>query len=270
MKNLVRKFVPEKVSRFIKESVLIFNKYYYKGSAYYCPVCDNHFRKLLYGGFDLEVISKLDIIGAGRRINICPHCQSTDRDRLIFYYLKNKIDIFNQKLKVLHIAPEPALYKFIKKRKNLVYVTGTKYSEGIYFHENIDSVDLLDMPFKNEEFDLVICNHVLEHIHDDAKAMSEIYRVLIPGGKAIVQVPISYKIKETYEDSSIVSNSDREKHFGQFDHVRIYSGDYKDRLIKAGFDVEKYSALEDDGEDVYLDSSGLNPKEKLFVGTKEK
>lgn len=270
MKKLLRNLVPEKLSRIIKELVLHFNKYYYSGNSVYCPICDNHFRSFRWGGFDLEVIKTKEIIGAGKRQNLCPHCQSTDRDRLIYYFLTKKLSITEQKIKILHVAPEPALYKFLKRQKNLIYITGTKYSEGIYFHENIDTVDLLDIPYKNEEFDMVICNHVLEHINDDAKAMKEIYRVLIPGGTAIVQVPISYKIKETYEDGSIVNSVDREKHFGQFDHVRIYGADYKDRLEKAGFRVDPFNAFDEDFDSVQLDKSRLNPKEKLFVAYKDK
>lgn len=267
MNNLIRKIVPESVSRFIKKIVLNGQKYYYHGNSYYCPICNNHFRKLLFGGFDLEAITRLEIIGAGRRQILCPYCQSTDRDRLIFQFLKDDVDIFNQKLKVLHIAPEPSLYSFLKKRKNLIYVTGTKYSEGIYFHQNIDSIDLLQMPFKDGEFDLLICNHVLEHINNDEKAISEIYRVLSPGGKAILQVPISYKIESTYEDFSITSKNMREKHFGQFDHVRVYGIDYITRLEKAGFKVQTYSAL-DEADKTSMEKVVLNPKEKLFVGHK--
>ena len=271
MNKVLKKLLPEEVARFIKKIVLTFRKYYYMGDAYYCPVCGSHFRKLLTGGFDLEVIKEKEIIGAGRRKNtVCPYCQSTDRDRLIFLYLKNKVDIFNKKLKILHIAPEPSLYKFLKKRKNLVYLTGTKYSEGIYFHQNIDAVDLLQIPYKDEEFDMVICNHVLEHIIEDYKAMSEIYRVLIKGGLAILHVPISYKINSTYEDITITSEAMREKHFGQFDHVRIYGKDYVTRLEKAGFRVEMYNAFNDADIDVKLSNFALNQKENLFIGHKEK
>ena len=271
MKEIISKLVPERLSRFIKEVVLVFRKFYYKGSSYYCPVCDNSFRHLLTGGFDLPVIKEKEIIGAGRRPNIiCPYCQSTDRDRLVYLYMDNKLDIFHYKLKVLHIAPEPALYKFLRRRKNLNYLTGTKYSEGIYFHKDIESIDLLDLPFKDGEFDLFISNHVLEHINDDAKAMSEIYRVIKDNGIAILQVPISHKIESTYEDSSITSEKMREEHFGQFDHVRIYGKDYVTRLENAGFKVDPYSAFDDHSNKHKLEKVVLNPKEKLFVTHKEK
>ncbi len=271
MNNTLKKLLPEEVSRFAKTIVLNFQKYYFAGDSYYCPICESSFRKMLTGGFDLEVIKEKQIIGAGLRPNtVCPYCQSTDRDRLIFLYFKNKLDIFNQKLKILHIAPEPALYKFLKKQKNLLYYTGTKYSEGIYFHQNIDSVDLLQIPYKDEEFDLVICNHVLEHIVDDAKAMSEIFRVIYKGGSAILQVPISNIIDSTYEDETITISSEREKHFGQFDHVRIYGKDYVNRLENAGFRVETYNAFKDNSNHEKLNKLSLNKNENLFIAHKDK
>ena len=270
MKEKIKDLLPESISRKVKIMHLILRKYYYRGNKYQCPICKNNFRKFLTGGFDLEVIKEKSIIGAGRRDNmLCPYCQSTDRDRLIFFFLRDKIDIFNQKLKILHIAPEPSLYKFLKKRRNLVYVTGTKYSEGIYFHKNIDSVDLLNIPFMDKEFDMVICNHVLEHIIDDAKAMAEIYRVLTNKGVAILQVPISYQIEKSYEDSSITDPKLREKHFGQFDHVRIYGKDYINRLENAGFQVDTYNPFIEDQENDKINLFALNKNEKLFVGYKK-
>ena len=104
MNELLKKLIPESISRFIKKVVLYFFKYYYKGNSNYCPVCDNHFRKFLLGGFDLEVISRLDIIGAGRRRNLCPYCQSTDRDRLIHKFLKEETDIYNQKIQIKNLS----------------------------------------------------------------------------------------------------------------------------------------------------------------------
>ena len=94
------------------------------------------------------------------------------------------------------------------------------------------------MPFENSTFEVVLCNHVMEHVSDDFKAMSEIYRVLKPGGWAIIQVPLFYPLKEhTYEDDTIVDSSSREKAFGQSDHVRMYGKDYSDRLRSQGFEV---------------------------------
>ncbi len=269
MKRLITKILPENISRLIKKIYLSIRGLYYYGYSYHCQICDHHFRAMLPGGFDLDVIRQKEIIGAGRRNNnICPYCQSTDRDRLVYRYLSQETDILTKKMRILHVSPEPALYNNLKNRSNIVYVTGTKYSEGIYYHKYIKSIDLLALPFADGEFDIVICNHVLEHIEDDAKAISEIYRVLIDGGLAILQVPISNLLEVTYEDSSVTSKKGREKHFGQFDHLRIYGKDYSNRLENAGFKVQKYSPFSDEYYEKVLMQFALNKKEKLFVAHK--
>lgn len=271
MKDVLINLLPGQVLRLAKKLYLTIRGFLYAGNEYQCPICTHHFRKMLPGGFDLEVIREKSIIGSGLRDNnICPYCQSTDRDRLVFLYLKQKTDIFKQKVKILHVSPEPSLYNILKKQKNILYVTGTKYSEGIYYHKDIDSIDLLQLPYGDGEFDMVICNHVLEHIVDDAKAISEIHRVLAHNGSAILQVPISNQLENTYEDSSITSRELREEHFGQFDHVRIYGKDYVDRLEKAGFKVQSFHPLNKKQGNDGLNRFALNKNEKLFVGHKKK
>jgi ubiquinone/menaquinone biosynthesis C-methylase UbiE len=98
-------------------------------------------------------------------------------------------------------------------------------------------MDLHNAPFEDNSFDVVFCNHVLEHVEDDKQCMSELYRVMKPGGFGIFQVPIDYTREKTYEDKSITSPEDREKHFWQKDHVRLYGLDYPTRLTAAGFKV---------------------------------
>ena len=108
------------------------------------------------------------------------------------------------------------------------------------------------MNFENKSFDLIICNHVLEHIDDDKKALNEIFRVLKPGGVALLQVPINFKRSETFEDQSIISRKDRENYFGQYDHVREYGLDFKERVEKAGFEVEMVNYTENFSEEIKL------------------
>lgn len=270
MKDSLISLIPEPIARLIKKLYLTSRGIYYVGNKYKCPLCNHSFRRMLPAGSDLEVIKEKNIIGSGLRINaLCPYCQSTDRDRLIFLFLKNKTEIFKHKVKILHIGPEPSLYRMLKKHKNISYITGTKYSEGIYYHKDIDSIDLLQLPFNDGDFDMVICNHVLEHINDDAKAMLEIFRVLNNHGTAILQVPISNTIGQTYEDSTITDPKLREKHFGQFDHVRIYYGkDYKNRLENAGFKVQTYNPLNEGEINDDIIPLALNTNEDLFVGYK--
>jgi len=128
-------------------------------------------------------------------------------------------------------------------------------------------IDITNINFENDYFDFIICNHVLEHIADDQKAMRELFRVLRPGGEAILQVPISKYNKKTFEDFSIILPEEREKYFGQKDHVRIYGKDYKNRLERIGFKVELYD-IKNDLNIQDIKKFGLNEEEILYIGKK--
>ncbi|PBC68998.1 class I SAM-dependent methyltransferase [Fibrobacter sp. UWS1] len=233
------------------------------GFKYKCPFCRYHARKLKPIGCDFKVIYEKEIIGCGRRFAGCIKCGSTDKERLVFTYLKNNIDFFSNTNKtILHMAPEPNLSKQFLAHKFKEYICGDYFAPG---YENaypsyVQNINILNIPYSNEYFDVVICNHVLEHVEDDLKGMSEIYRVLRKGGFAILQVPISYVTDKTYEDPSISDPAEREKVFGQRDHVRIYGLDYFDRLKKIGFEIEVVSDLA-----TRYSKYGLNGKEKIFV-----
>ncbi len=271
LKSSIKKLVPDSFGFQIKQIWLWWRHWLYVGNRYECPICEHHFRKMLPGGFDLPVLKEKKIVGGGYRENdVCPYCLSTDRDRMIFLYLKYETDLLSKENRLLHIAPEPALYKKFKKAGKLDYLPATKYAEGFYYGHQILSVDLLDLSFDEAQFDWVICNHVLEHIPEDRKAMKEIFRVLKPGGHAILQVPYSPILKETFEDFSITNASEREKYFGQFDHVRIYGLDYVERLKSVGFQV---SALDQKNDFVHvkeLKRYATNQNEKLFLCVKPK
>lgn len=240
-----------------------------RGNAYHCPLCKQSYRKMFDGGFDLPVIKKMQIIGAGRRkAIICPGCHSTDRDRLLYIYINQHIKL-KEKTTILHIAPEPALAPYLRKigRKN--YVAGVKYHEGFYYGKNVKLFDIKAIPYKNDLFDLILCNHVLEHIDDDKKAMQELFRVLAPGGKAILQVPWSPLLETTLEDPSIIDKEKREALFGQFDHVRLYGKDYPRRLKNAGFEVHIIDPNTLINENIRADQLAINLNEVIFVGEKQ-
>ena len=132
------------------------------------------------------------------------------------------------------MAPEQCFLSIFKKMKHLDYTTADLYSPIVDV-----KADILNLPFPDNEFDIVFCNHVLEHIEDDSKAMKELFRVMKPGGMGIFQVPQELAREKTYEDPTILTAEDRAKHFGQYDHVRIYGKDYFNRLRKAGFKVDE-------------------------------
>jgi ubiquinone/menaquinone biosynthesis C-methylase UbiE len=147
-------------------------------------------------------------------------------------YLKNETTFFSDPLRVLHFAPEQAFVQKFKKQKNLSYTT-TDLNSPIADVK----ADICDLPFKDNSFDFIICNHVLEHIPDDTKAMQELYRVLAPSGTAIVQVPYDAKREITFEDNTITDQRERTRIFGQYDHLRVYGIDYFKKLSSIGFEV---------------------------------
>ena len=208
----------------------------YFGLRYRCPICNARLKTFLPFGFDFPVIKEKNIVGGGYRQNaVCPICGSFDRERLLYLYLLHKTDIFQKPKKLLHIAPEDAVENILRAKVNVDYLTADVAAKKVMV-----AMDITDIRFPDDSFDAIICNHVLEHVIDDRKAMSELYRILNPGGWAILQVPISLTLKNTYEDFSITTITGREQAFGQDDHVRIYAEDYKARLAKAGFKVNVF------------------------------
>ena len=205
------------------------------------------------------------LLGGGYRYALCPRCYSTDRERLVYWYIINKTKILNSSkdIRLLHVAPEKNLQKILKSFSHIEYISG-----DLNALMNCDIIlDITDMNFEDNFFDVIICNHVLEHVKDDRKSMSELFRVLKPGGKAILQVPISKYNKETFEDFSIILPEEREKYFGQKDHVRIYGKDNKERLENVGFEVSLYD-IKKDLNTRNIEKYGFNKEEILYISKK--
>jgi len=237
------------------------NKVRFFGLRYKCPMCGSYLKKLKPFGLKIPVLNEKNVIGGGYRLNTkCPVCYSTDRERLLYLYLSKK-KFFTSVAKVLHVAPESELSRIIKMYPNINYLTA-----DISANDVMVKMDITQIQYPADTFDVIICNHVLEHIVDDRKAMSELYRVMKPGGWGILQVPISLSLDKTYEDVSITNPSKREQIFGQSDHVRIYAIDYLDRLKEVGFEISIFDWLEEDklfcGKD---NKYALLQFEKIFV-----
>lgn len=204
----------------------VFAPLVYKGNKVDCPVCEKSFNKFLSYG------SKV----AHRENVLCPYDLTLERHRLMWVYLKDTSNFFQEeKLKVMHIAPEQCFYSKFKKQTNLEYTTGDLLSPLADIH-----FDLHKIPLEDNLYDVIFCNHVLEHVADDHKCMTELNRIMKSGGWGIFQVPIDTSRAETYEDASITSPEEREKHFWQYDHLRLYGMDYPAKLEAAGFEVEVY------------------------------
>jgi SAM-dependent methyltransferase len=194
-----------------------------KGNKFTDPIDGKSFRMFLPYGY-----------GNQRNNVLSPSTLSLERHRLLWLYLKNETDFFTSsvKKKVLHFAPEQAFYKLFRNQKNLDYTTTDLFSPLADV-----KADICNLPFQDNQYDVILCNHVLEHIPDDTKAMQELFRVLKPGGMAILQIPQDLSRATTFSDDSIVDQKERAKIFGQYDHVRIYGLDYFDKLRSMGFKV---------------------------------
>lgn len=256
LKDILRPLVPKHLRTALKYSLLRIRHY---GMAYYCPVCGSHTRDQLPLGFDLEVIREKQIVGAGVRITLCPVCHASDRIRLLYLFLRAKTNLFTDPLRVLHFAPEPSLEHIIRKQKRTDYLTADLYQEGV-----MEKIDITAIPYPNGSFDAILCNHVLEHIPDDSRAMAELFRVLRPGGWAVLQVPFSRVLEKTYENPGYTSKEDRETYFGHWDHVRIYGKDYPKKLQSAGFSVEEFSWVKAPEAIFHDDRLNLNRDELVF------
>lgn len=193
------------------------------GDKFTDPIDGKSFRKFLSYGYN-----KL------RKNALSPSTLSLERHRLLWLYLKNETVLFEKKIKLLHFAPEQAFYKRFKKLSNIQYDT-------IDINSPLAKIkaDICDLPIKENTYDFILCNHVLEHVLDDNKAMSELYRVLKKGGTGIFQVPIDMKREKTFQDDSITDKLERNKIFGQYDHVRVYGKDYFKKLEDTGFKVQQ-------------------------------
>ena len=194
-----------------------------KGNRFTDPIDGKSFKKFLPYGYE-----------SPRENVLSPSTLSLERHRLLWLYLKNETEFFNAPLKLLHFAPEQAFYKRFKKLDNLDYTTTDLNSPLADV-----KADICNLPFSDNSFDVILCNHVLEHIPDDTKAMQELYRVLKPGGWGIFQIPQDLKREKTFEDNTITDRKERARIFGQYDHVRIYGRDYFDKLRSIGFTVEE-------------------------------
>ena len=199
--------------------------WYLRGDKFTDPIDGRSFRKFLPYGY-----------GKQRENALSPSTLSLERHRLMWLFLRDNTTFFTatKKLKVLHIAPEQCFLDIFRKQQNLNYITSDLESPIADV-----KADICDLPFKENEFDVVFCNHVLEHISNDTKAIQELYRVLKPGGFGIFQIPQDLSKAITFEDNTITDRKERAKLFGQYDHVRVYGRDYFDKLRSIGFKVDE-------------------------------
>ncbi len=247
---MIREYVPKPLWGQLKK--MIFRpakKLVFFGRRYHCPVCQSPLRKFTTD----ENLSLPNFI--------CPVCYSFERHRLAWIFFRQRIPLLESSpKKMLHISPEEGLEARFKEIPNLTYVTGDLNGRSA-----MARIDLTELPYVENSFDVIYCSHVLEHIPNDRKAVSELRRILKPGGYALIQVFMADE--KTVEDPSVRDPADRKRLFGQGDHVRRYGTDFAVRLAEAGFSVRLFSAQEIIGiKDA--DRMGIPTNETIFFCTK--
>ena len=224
MKHIIKffiNFIPRKYIQLFSHIATKILGLFYIGNKVECPVCAHHYSKFLPYGYVTP-----------RSNALCPNCLALERHRLMWLYLQDETNFFTDNLKVLHVAPEYCFIKRFDSFKHLDYITADLESPLAKV-----KMDVQKIPFPENTFDVIFCNHIMEHVEDVNLSLSELYRVLKPEGWGIIQSPINSKRDVTYEDKSITSPAEREKHFGQKDHLREFGLDYAQQLAKGGFTV---------------------------------
>lgn len=250
--SLLVRFVPRTLLQRVAGLGLKAIGLFYRGNSVVCPICSTSFRKFLpYGRVN------------PRQNALCPNCLSLERHRLIWLYLNERTDFFNKQLDVLHIAPEACFIRRFEMVHKAHYTTADIESPLAKV-----KMDIQAMPFSDNSFDVVLCNHVLEHVDDDMAALKEIGRVLKPGGFSILQVPFFSPVPEkTMEDRSVTDKRERERLYGQADHVRRYGKDYADRIRSTGLHVKEEKFAGDASEEACR-KYGISKNEILYIGVK--
>jgi Methyltransferase domain len=269
IRKLVKLLVPEQL-RMLRYSLYEKARYYpgivvRLGNRLECPLCGWHFRRFRPAGFHYPVIIEKRVIGGHwHEDNVCPRCMSNARERLAYLYLKDRTSLFQSSARLLHIAPEPQLARVFKRSPNLKYVSADLFEPGVMIR-----FDIQKTPFRDQTFDVVICNHVMEHVPNDSVAMAEIRRILKPDGWAMLQVPIALALDRTIEDPTAITDEQRIERFGQEDHVRLYSRpDYIARLQAVGFSVRAESYPVTLGTEK-IQRFGLVEEEEVFMCYKD-
>ncbi|MDG1261361.1 MAG: methyltransferase domain-containing protein [Flavobacteriales bacterium] len=232
--SFVTRFIPRHILQRVAHLFLQVLSLFYRGNKIEDPINGIKYRKILpYGRVH------------PRENALAPDSMSLERHRLIWLYLKEKTNFFTDDLRFLHMAPEYCFLRLFKKLKNIDYVTGDLLSPWAEHH-----FDAHQIPFEDNSFDVVMANHLLEHVEDDRQVMREFHRVMKPGGWGIFQVPIDFNNPHTEEDKNVTDPAERERLYWQRDHVRLFGMDYGQRLRDAGFEVVEDRYVADLGKEM--------------------
>jgi SAM-dependent methyltransferase len=219
LRSAVGRWLPRRVKVALKHA-------FWLGPGHFCPICRSHLRTFRPAGRPVRPEAR------------CPICNSLERHRLLWNFFRQRSDLFDGNAKrILHFAPEELISRRIRKLPGVDYVPA-----DLMPGDGIVQMDVTDIRYPDGSFDVVLCSHVLEHVEDDRLAMRELLRVLAPDGWAVLLVPVFPE--PTFEDASASDPTERERLFGQHDHLRKYGPDFEDRLREAGWQVQRFDAPE--------------------------
>ncbi len=249
IKNLIKKLFPEKFRLDFRFFLFKLRSIFYTGHMFYCNCCDKWFGKFVtYGNIP-------------RKNAACPYCNSLERTRLLMYYLEKETLLFITPLKILHFAPERFIEKKIKESVSGKYYIPADINPAFAEHE----IDITHIPYENNFFDLIICSHVLGHVSDEKRAINEMYRVLNPGGYAIILTVLNLNRKKTYENNEVITEKERLEHYGEPDLVRLHGLDFIYRLERSNIRVEKIDYSKQIPEDLRKKMNVGNNKERELI-----
>ncbi|MBN4072123.1 class I SAM-dependent methyltransferase [Flavobacteriales bacterium AH-315-E23] len=253
MKYLIKRIIPKNLRPAFLNTYYHLRAPFFAGNLVHCPCCQGDFKKF----------ASFNSYGTIRQNAQCPKCGSLERHRLLWLYLKNSTNILEEDKRLLHIAPEAILQAHFKQSSKLDYISADIDSPLADIKMNIQ-----DIPYENNYVDAILCYHVLDHVDDDKEAMREMFRVLKPGGWAIIQSSIDINREITFDDPNARSPEQRLKVFGQADRARRYGLDFPQRLENSGFRVEKvqYAKEQVEGD---IARYGLSENDTFYLCTKQ-
>ena len=236
----------------------------HRGDRYHCIYCNQTSNSFRSAGSHSKRIQKLDAVGTARRKNaICPSCGSSDRSRLLRLYLNKELTKSIPAKRLLHIAPDDILARWLSQQPSIEFTCGSLYPED-FAEFNAIALDVTQINFPNNYFDIVLCNHVLQQVPDHLVAMQEISRILKPGGWGIIQAPIAHALDTTDEDLSITDTREKRHRFGSTLYCRIYGKDYPQILQDNGsWKVTEIRPADFLSEDE-ITKNALTPNEILY------
>jgi len=263
IKKIAIKIIPKIL---LRDYLYMLKKYRYikkakdfKGTNVYGTCCEKTFSSCNNFKID-EKYNDKNLFPAELSNVVCPCCVSMPRHRILCDYLsQNKERLFPEKSKTLVFAPVYSVYIWFKRNK-------LKYISADLTEKTVDiNIDIQCIPFTDNEFDFISCDHVLEHVPDYKRAVGELYRIIKPGGFVEITVPLLPGLEKTYENESIVSYFDRAKAFGQYDHLRMFGGDFANSLKEAGFVVSLYDGDDCDKRIMPLTAPAAYDYNKIFI-----